>query len=111
MSAQMTGEEMFESLTGFEEIAVSTAFGGEIADLASTKPTMFLRAMVFVHQTREGLTAKEAKDRAMNMTLKDANGYFQETEDELMPEEPVTEQGKDDSPRELRPRSKRASAS
>lgn len=93
----MTAEEMFESLTGYEEVAISKAFGGEIGDLASAKPTMFLRAMVFAHINRSGASASEAKDQAMKMSLKEANGYFAEEQQETFPEEPETEQGKDAS--------------
>lgn len=93
----MTGEEMFESLTGFEEIGISNHFGAEVGNLAEAKPTMFLRAMVFTHLTREGLNAHEAKNRAMGMTLKECNGYFAD-DNEVTPEEPVTEAGEGGSP-------------
>lgn len=96
----VTGEEMFESLTGFEEIAIGNAFGGEVSDLAQTKPTMFLRALVFVHQTRQGVSAKEAKATALGMTLKSAQAHFVADEVEPMPEEPISESGKDDAPSE-----------
>ena len=98
MSAQMTGEEMFESLTGFEEIAIANSFNAEIGILAENKPTMFLRAMVFTHMVREGQSVKDAKQAAMAMTLKEANAFFLESEEEPMPEEPVTESGEDAAP-------------
>jgi hypothetical protein len=93
----MTGEEMFESLTGFEEVAVSQHFNAEVGNLAESKPTMFLRAMVFTHLVREGRTPKEAKAEVMGMTLKACNGYFAE-DDEITPDEPVTLAGEGDSP-------------
>lgn len=93
MSAvNVTGEEMFESLTGFEEISISQQFGSEVGDLAGAKPTMFLRAMVFVHLTREGRPVKEAKAEVMGMTLRACNDYFAE-DTEVDPEDPVTEAG------------------
>lgn len=97
MSAtDMTGEEMFESLTGFEEIAVGQHFNAEVGHLAENKPTMFLRAMVFVHLTRSGKPTKDAKAEVMGMTLKTCNDYFAE-DDEPNPDEPVTPVGEGDS--------------
>lgn len=93
MSAtDMTGEEMFESFTGYDEIAVAKAFGLEVGSLANEKPTMFLRCMVFVHLRRQGKTDVEAKDVVMNMSLKECNGYFAENE-EVDEEAPVTVPG------------------
>jgi len=98
MSANgISGEEMFESLTGYDEIAISKAFGAEIGILANDKPTMFLRAMVFSHLLRTGLKHDEAKDRSMTMTLKECNSYFVE-DNEVDPEEPVTVVGEDGLP-------------
>lgn len=92
----MTAEEMFESLTGYEEVGVSQHFGAEIGSLAGSKPTMFLRSMVFTHLVREGKTAKEAKAEVMGMPLKACNDYFAE-DDEPNPEDPVTPAGEGDS--------------
>lgn len=97
MSAQITANEMLESLTGFDEVAMATHFGAEALELAEKKPTMLTRALAFVHMTREGKPAPQAKKDAMGLTIRQANDYFQEYEDEVMPEEPVTEQGEGDS--------------
>lgn len=94
MSAtELTAEEMFESLTGFEEVAISSQFGHEIGYLASERPTMFLRALVAAHLAREGKNAKDAKAEAMGMSIKTCSDYFAD-DDEPNPEEPVTESGK-----------------
>lgn len=92
----MTGEEMFESLTGFDEVAITQHFGAEVGNLAESKPTMFLRAMVFTHLRREGRTDKEAKAESMGLTLKACNDYFAD-DNEPNPEDPVTEVGEGDS--------------
>jgi hypothetical protein len=95
MSAQITASEMLESLTGYDEIAIATHFGSEALELAEKKPTMLARAMAFVHMTREGQSTSEAKKAAMTLSIRAANEYFVTSEDEPMPEEPVTEEGKD----------------
>lgn len=91
MSAQISTEEMIESLTGFEEIAIAKAFGGEVFDLAQTKQTMFVRSLVFVHFKREGDDDKRAKEKAMGLTLGEAQGYFSDEDIESGEGEPPVE--------------------
>lgn len=95
MSAQITASEMLESLTGFDELAIANHFGAEALELAEKKPTMLARALAFVNMTREGLDVQVAKKKAMELTIRQSNEYFSESEDEAMPEEPVTEEGKE----------------
>lgn len=106
MKCDQTAEDFFASLNGFDEIAVAKAFGEDITELRKT-PLMFLRALVFVHQRRTELAAAnaktrdtEAKDMAMRMTVGElTDSYFPEPEgDEIDPDDPDTDQGKDDSP-------------
>lgn len=100
MSAQITANEMLESLTGFDEVAIATHFGAEALELAEKKPTMLARALAFVHMTRPeggGMDAKTARKQAMGLTIKQANGYFAESDEEPFPEEPVTAEGEGDS--------------
>lgn len=94
-AAHLTAEEAIESLTGFDELAIAKHFGMEWSDLAEKKPSTFTRALVFVHLTREGRSAQDAKNEVMGMTLGTVQGYFS-TEDEPMPEDPITESGKGD---------------
>jgi hypothetical protein len=89
---------MFESLTGFDEIAISKSFAAEVGVLASNKPTMFLRALVFTDLRRQGLKDGEAKQKVMDMTLKQCNGYFIADEEEIDEEEPETPSGEGVSP-------------
>jgi len=92
-----TSEEMFESLTGYDEIAIAKSFDAEIGSLASKKPTMFLRALVFVDLRRQGISDADAKVAVLDYTLKTCKDYFAENR-EVDDNEPVTDSGKDDSP-------------
>lgn len=97
-ATDMTADEMFESLTGFDEIAIAHHFGSEITALAETKPLAFLRALVFVHLTRQGHKPHpEIKQDVQGMSIAQVNGYFTEA-DEVDPEDPVTPAGKDAAP-------------
>jgi hypothetical protein len=93
---RITAEEMFESLTGFDEIAIHTAFGAEIFALMDTKPTTATRALVFVAKRREGMSDYEAKNAVLGMSLKEVTAYFEDDE-EVTPDEPVTASGEGDS--------------
>lgn len=94
---RMTVEEMTESLTGFEEIAIKTHFGFDIGSPDGTSGTTFLRGLIFAHLARAGQNAKDAKAGAMGLTIKAAADYFAD-DDEVTPDEPATEPGKDDEP-------------
>lgn len=101
MSAdKITIGDMLESLTGFEEIAISKHFDADIATLLASQATMAGRSLVFINLKRSGMTDSAAKQSAMEMTLKVVDDYFAEDDEEPMPEEPVTEAGKDDWPDE-----------
>lgn len=89
---KISADEFLESLNGFEEIAIEKAFGSEVMALGQNSPTKFLRSLVFIQQKRDGKNDFEAKDAVMNMSLGEVNAYFSE-DDEVMPEEPVTEAG------------------
>ena len=91
--AQITGEELAESLTGFEELAISKFFGKE--EFTELPGTMAGRAMVFIALRREGKPDKDAYDGCMAMTLKQCGAYFAEAEPDAMPEEPDSESGKE----------------
>ena len=97
MSAtDMTAEDVINSLTGFDEIAIETHFGVSLTDL-ERKPTTALRACIFVVKTREGMSAADAKQAAMGMPLGEANDYFA-SDEEIDPDDPDTESGKGGSP-------------
>lgn len=93
----MTADEMIESLTGFDEIAIAKHFGAEWTELTNTKPSTFNRSLVFVHLTREGRSAAAAKDEVMNMNLRAVKDYFAPDVDEVVPDSPDSESGKEGS--------------
>lgn len=89
---QLTAEELAESLTGYDEIAIAKAFGEDIYEMA---PAKSMRALAFVAVRRTGGTDAEAKDAVMGMSIKDVKESFADAEDEVMPDEPSSESGKD----------------
>lgn len=91
-----TAEDLFQSLTGYDEIAISKAFGEDLNGLR-TKPFMFLRALIFVQLRRGGAKDEAAKREALEMTMTQLESFF-EIDTEVMPEEPATDMGKGDSP-------------
>ncbi|MBS2939590.1 hypothetical protein KDN32_17765 [Nocardioides sp. J2M5] len=82
MSTQ-TPNDMFESLTGFDEIAIAAHFGDKITNLHAD-PFAFLRALAFVDFRRGGQNDKDAYQSAMALTISATQNYFteDETEDE-----------------------------
>jgi len=93
VSIEQTVEEFAESLTGFEEIAITKQFGGELDSLPGS---MAGRAMVFTDLVRSGAAVDDAYRQSMEMGLKAVNKYFAE-DDEITPNAPTTDSGKDDS--------------
>lgn len=94
-TCDLTADDMFESLTGFDEIAVKQTFGGRTAvDLSQNDPLQFLRALIYVDQTRRGLKDKQAWNAAQGLTLGGAADYFSDDPEEVDPEDPVTDLGK-----------------
>lgn len=61
----MTAEEISESLTGFDEIAITKAFHTPLHQLEGTLPA---RALVFVLKRRAGLTDGEAYKASMELS-------------------------------------------
>lgn len=97
--------DFFLSLTGFDEIAITREFGEDISRLVPDKngegghPFGFLRALVFVHQRREGLKDREAYKAAQEIPIRDLQSYFAgETGADLDPDDPDTPAGKEPSP-------------
>lgn len=97
-AGEITGGDMFLTLTGFDEIAVAKAFGSDIAELREA-PMRFLRALAFVHQRRAGAKDGEAFKTAMTMTIAEVGNYFADDEpDPIDPDDPESDEGKDDAP-------------
>jgi hypothetical protein len=99
---EQTAEDIFNSINGYDEIGIEQAFNTSIDDLQE-KPFMFLRALAFVERKHAGLNHEEAKAFAMQMSLGELQEYFPDDGLEILPEEPVTEQGKGVSEPEIVP--------
>lgn len=100
-----TADEFFETLNGFDEIAVAKHFGSPPVELTDTNKIAFARSLIFVAQRRAGQKDGEAYKYAMNATVGEVNRYFAEDEEEAMPEDPITDSGKGDSGDETTPKS------
>jgi hypothetical protein len=90
MSIDQTQEQVTDSITGHDELAIAEHFGQTVADLAENAGTMFVRCLVFVVKRHEGATDVEAKKAALDLTLGALQAYFAE--------ESVEEVGKDELP-------------
>lgn len=94
-ATDITVEEMLNSLTGFDEIAVSKAFGLDVFTLLDTTTITGGRALVFVHKRRQGMSDTEAKAAALSMTVRETDAYFAAEPTEIDAEAPETDAGKD----------------
>lgn len=90
--SKQTAEEVFDSLTGFDEMAIAQHFGRTIGDLASYDESMFSRALIFTLKRREGLADADAHNAALEMTMGQNIAYFAGSSDE--------EAGKGEEPEE-----------
>lgn len=95
MTQEMTAEDFFRTINGFDEIAIARTWGADIADLRK-KPFTFMRALVFVDFRRQGRNDNEAHQDALSLTVGELEDYFAEDAPELDPDEPETDQGKGD---------------
>lgn len=96
-NTELTAEDFFKSITGFDEIAIQKTFGTSFVDLRNDQ-FRFLRALVFVDLRRDGKKDAEAYTEVMNLGIGQVDAWFAEAADEVFPEEPVTEQGKAAAP-------------
>lgn len=74
---KLTAEEVLESLTGFDEMAILQHFGRNVSALTEDQSTL-ARALVFVLKRRDGDSDDTARNLALEMTLKDVTDYFAE---------------------------------
>lgn len=105
MSCDQTPEELADSITGFDEIAIKKAFGAAFATMGAPEtgdPFQFLRSLIFVHCRREGSNDITAYNTAQGLTTAEVNDYFAETS---------AESGKDNSTPEETPTSSPPGAS
>lgn len=106
MSAgQLSAEAMFDSLTGFDEIAVKKFWGVPISTLSGNKkagivgdPMQFLRALAFIAERRAGLSDIAAHAAAQELTIGGVMAYFPDSTPEIDALDPETESGKELTP-------------
>lgn len=106
MSAGMTTEQMSDSLTGFDEIAIKKFFGAPVSILAGNQenpgdPMQYLRSLVFVAERRDGKNDNEARNIAQSLTIKEVTDYFDKNEEAALdfdPDAPESESGKELAP-------------
>lgn len=106
-SAKITITEAFESLTGYEEVAISKTFGANPHDYdehgnSRLVGTLLGRALVFALARRDGKSDAEAEAEAMGLTSPELLAYFAPEGDE--------EAGKDSPQSETQPESSPPSA-
>lgn len=108
MSCDQTVEELADSLTGFDEIAIKKAFGVPFSALAPNEQGLggdvfqFLRSLIFVHRRREGENDVTAYNTAQSLKTGEVNAYFAEES---------AESGKDSSAPETTPTTSQPGAS
>lgn len=99
VSTGMTIEEMVESLTGFDEIAIEKHFDGfDIYAGGEKKAVRAMRVLAFVWHRRQGANDREALQTVQNLPFKAVSDYWLDTEEEIDPDQPDTASGKDSAP-------------
>lgn len=73
--SEQTADEFFNSLVGFEEIAIAKAFGRGPLELMSTSKSQGLRALVFI-EMRRAKRNPDPEGAAKSMRLVDVIEYF-----------------------------------
>lgn len=88
-----TASEVFESMTGYEEVAIMQTFGAnpqEVDEFGNTAlvGTLLGRSMVFILQRRDGKSDMDAYDAAMSLSTPALLDYFAKDGDEESGKEP-----------------------
>jgi hypothetical protein len=83
--------EVSDSLTGFDEAAVTQHFGRPVSDLMDKDSSMWARSLVFVLLRRDGASDDDARNAVMAMTIKDVSGFFADESEESGKDEPESE--------------------
>jgi hypothetical protein len=95
----MTVDEMVESLTGFDELAIEKHFDGfDIYSDGESKGVRAMRVLAFIAFRRDGQTDRDAFKAAQGLSFKQVSAFFLPPETELDPDDPETESGKDSEP-------------
>lgn len=80
MSTSLTSDEVYFTLTGFEEQAISKEFAESPLILSRQDRLRWLRAMAFVVMKRDGQKDKDAFKAAMEMPLGEIVKFFNQAE-------------------------------
>lgn len=108
LRGKLTPEEVVDSLTGFDEIAIEKATGGRTLEWLTKNDheIQMLRALGAVVVARsDGVKIEQAYHETVNpMPQSEVKGLFAPDEDDdVMPDEPDSESGKDASLPESEP--------
>lgn len=92
----LSGQDFFETCTGFEEIAIANQFGHTPIALAERDPSMMSRAMVMVMFCRAGIDVITAKQYALGHTLRAIQAAFSDsdTPGDVIEDDPDSDAGK-----------------
>lgn len=85
MSDKPTGQQVVESLNGFEQWAIQSVFH---APMNQIDDTMIGRALLFILKKREGMQTDDAFKFAMNLPYIEVQDHFSPVEDEQPGEAP-----------------------
>lgn len=91
---ELTAQEMFDDLSGFDEIAIARRFGTPVNELGKS-PIQFARALVFIDLRRKGSTDGEAYKAAQDMKVGQIKHYFKP---DPQPTEDAPRDGSDEDP-------------
>lgn len=92
---KQTAEEVRDSVTGHDEMAIAQHFGRTFMDLMENDPLTWGRSLVFVTKRREGLNDDDARNFALDMPFKVINEeYFAEPTADSDEETEEVESGK-----------------
>lgn len=81
---EQTSEEVTDSLTGHDEMAIAEHFGNTVGYFMVKDAMMFARTLVFVTMRREPnkMNDDDARNAAMDMPFKQVMDYFADAKDE-----------------------------
>lgn len=103
-----TADELFGTLTGFDELAIAKHFHTPVQSLipdpddrrGGPSPWVYFRALVFIDLRRGGTKDADAYKQAMELSVRDAQEYFADPTPDMDAEDPDTDLGKGSAPSE-----------
>ncbi|MCM0618778.1 hypothetical protein [Nocardioides bruguierae] len=93
---QVTVDEMIQSLTGFDELAIEKHFNGfDIYTDGEARGIRAMRALAFVQFRRNEMKDLDAFKAAQGLSFREVSSMYLPDELELDPDAPETASGKD----------------